>query len=385
MSKSLNIIKHIKKFMGVGELHKEEIGDKDKIDLIIKDSTIQTCVNYLVSLINQDMKITGTPEIITILTKLNNEHINIVSTLDSIIYNIIVYGYSAIYFDPVNKKMSVYDSETIDIVHDPQNDVMEGLYQDISYVDPESLKKGFKSTKYYRSFIKPDNIYIFKGIGRGYGESVILPAYEYVKAKTELVTSLPDLVKRLGLLTVISIDVPADLSSSDLQNYLQELGDVVSEQKANTTWILPSNTRVDGVKGSGESKIVQSVNEILFSLSEEIRKIVFIPDTFLTSVNSNRATAKEQRFITSILVEHYRNLIVETLKKLYDIYLKYERVDGEYDIVFKTVNVPEPETFYTVLNQLYELGVVDANELRSFYHLKSKENIDINIINKEDV
>jgi hypothetical protein len=231
--------------------------------------------------------------------------------------------------------------------------------------------------KQFRGFLDKDikKLVLIPGIGRAIGESLLLPAYPYVKAKHELIESLYDLVKRLGLLTVINLDFPGDIGDEDVDEFLEEIQDMIEQASPNSIWVFPTGTNVEGVKGSGESKIIESVKVMIELLDEEIRKCLFVPDTFLTSLSANRATAKEQRYLISSMVTHIRDLIEEALIDMFDEIL---RVNGllkkrgipDYKFSWGNINLPDPEQLVVALQNLADRNGMDTDtELRAYFNL----------------
>jgi hypothetical protein len=348
--------------------------DKVEVSEVMEESIARTCLNILVSLVNQDMQITSkNAKLEKAIVKFNRKA-QIKRKMDSIVFNQLGYGTGLIFYDVTIPKIKIYDNETIEIIHNPLADEFEGLWQEAQYLDPEELKKGFRHLKWVREYIKPDNLLVIPGIGRGYGESLLRPAIPYVAAKRELVSSLYDLVRRLGLLTVIGVELPGDISDDSVDEYLKQIEDMIHKAAANTTWILPKETVVEGVRGSGEARIIESVKTIIELLDEEIRKCVFVPDTFLTSLSANRATAKEQRYMIASMIQHVRDLIEEALRTLYDQVLIYEGFNpdiDEYDFSWGNINMPEPEALFTFLTSAIDQKIVEPDEVRAFLNLGS--------------
>lgn len=302
-----------------------------------------------------------------------NKKVKIKRKMDSIVLNQLSKGTGIFYFDVTEPKLKVYDNDTVTIIHDPIADEFEGLWQRVEYIDPEQMKQGVTRIILKEGYIKPDDLILVSGIGKGYGESLLLEAYPYVKAKRELVNSLYELVKRLGLLTVVGVDLPGDISDDAVDGYLDEIAEMVEKAAANTTWILPKDCTVEGVRSSGEARIIESVKTVIDMLDEEIRKCIFVPDTFLTSLSANRATAKEQRYLIASMVQHIRDLIEEALIDMYDALLKHEGMaDQEYTFSWGNINMPEPEALFTFLATAYQNGdgtLITEDEIRSYMNL----------------
>lgn len=346
-------------------------GKKSDIEAVLDDNIAKTCLYILVSLVNQNMKVTSKSSKVTKVFKKFMRKAKFKKQMDSIVFNQIAYGYSVLYYDLTKDKVMVYDSSTLDLVIDTKIDEFLGVYQRATYVDVESQKQGMKGgAKMIEGFINKDlGLLLVPGIGKGSGESLLVPAYPYVKAKHELVDSLYELVQRLGLLTVIGVDLPGEIGDDGLDDYLAEVEDMVRNSAANTTWILPKDTEVQGVKGSGEARIIESVKTLIDMLDEEIRKCLFVPDTFMTSLSANRATAKEQRYLISSMVDHIRDLIEEALYDLFDSLLEYEGLDADYEFSWGNINLPEPEILATFLYDLLLNNTIDDDEIRAYINM----------------
>ncbi len=360
--------------IGIGETHLPHIDDKIKIEEVFKDNIAKTCILILSSLTNNDMKvISQNPEIDKTFEKFNTK-VKMFNKMDSIVINQLCYGNSVIFYDVAIPKIMVYDSSTFDIVYDPRIDEFQGIYQKIDYYDPEELKRGIKIEKQFEKFIKNKSLILIPGIGKGHGESLILPAYRYVNVKNELIENLPDLVKRLGLLTIIGVDLPGDIGESDVDEYLSDIETLVNNSLPNSFWVLPKETRVDGVRGSGEARVIESVKTIVDLLDEEIRKCTFVPDTFLSSLSANRATAKEQRYLISSMVNHIRGLIEESLVEMYDNVLIYNGfVDFDYEFTWGNINLPEPEALFDFIMDSKDRDILTVDEVRTFLNMGNRE------------
>ena len=355
---------------GVFEINSDDFISKEyDIGSILEDNIAKTCLNILVSLVNQNMKVVSKNRKVQDTINQFNKDIKIKRKMDSIIFNQLSYGNSVFFYDVVDPRMMVYDSSTYELVIDPKIDKFEGIYQRTTYDDPKALKEGRKELKKWEEFIDQENLIIVPGIGRGYGESILLPAQPYVHAKTELVNSLYELVRRLGLLTVVGVDLPGDVSDNQLDDYLDEVQEMVEQAKANSTWILPRDCTVEGVKGSGEARIIESVKMIIDMLDEETRKCLFVPDTFLSSLSANRATAKEQRYLISSMVSHIRDLNEESLTEMYDLLLTHHGLQNDYEFTWGNINLPEPETLFSIMKDLIEMDVMTEDEVRGYINL----------------
>lgn len=345
--------------------------DTADIDTVIDDNIALTCLQILVSLVNQNMKITSKDKKVQKTIDQFNRKIKIRKKMDSIVFNQLGRGYSVFFYDVTNPKLMVYDTSTIKyLVKDTRVDEFLGIYQVASFADPEQQKKGITTAELVEQFIPADdNLILVPGIGKGDGQSLLLTAYPFVKAKQELVNSLYDLVKRLGLLMVIGVDLPGDVSDDDTGEYLDEIEALVQQAKANSTWILPKETEVKGVTGSGEARVIESVKTLIEMLDEEIRKCLFIPDTFLSSLSANRATAKEQRYLIASMVDHIRDLIEEALYDVYDQLLSYHGLPLKYEFTWGNINLPDPEALFTFLSTLLELDGITTDEVRGFINM----------------
>lgn len=345
--------------------------DTADIDTVIDDNIALTCLQILVSLVNQNMTITSKDKKVQNTIDQFNKKIKIRKKMDSIVFNQLGRGYSVFFYDVTNPKLMVYDTSTIKyLVKDTRVDEFLGIYQVASFADPEQQKKGITTTELKEKFIPvDDNLILVPGIGKGDGQSLLLSAYPFVKAKQELVNSLYDLVKRLGLLMVIGVDLPGDVSDDDTGEYLDEIEALVQQAKANSTWILPKETEVKGVTGSGEARVIESVKTLIEMLDEEIRKCLFIPDTFLSSLSANRATAKEQRYLIASMVDHIRDLIEEALYDVYDQLLSYHGLPLKYEFTWGNINLPDPEALFTFLSTLLELDGITTDEVRGFINM----------------
>ena len=345
--------------------------DTADIDTVIDDNIALTCLQILVSLVNQNMTITSKDKKVQNTIDQFNKKIKIRKKMDSIVFNQLGRGYSVFFYDVTNPKLMVYDTSTIKyLVKDTRVDEFLGIYQVASFADPEQQKKGITTTELKEKFIPvDDNLILVPGIGKGDGQSLLLSAYPFVKAKQELVNSLYDLVKRLGLLMVIGVDLPGDVSDDDTGEYLDEIEALVQQAKANSTWILPKETEVKGVTGSGEARVIESVKTLIEMLDEEIRKCLFIPDTFLSSLSANRATAKEQRYLIASMVDHIRDLIEEALYDMYDKLLSYHGLPLKYEFTWGNINLPEPEALFTFLSTLLEFDGITTDEVRGFINM----------------
>lgn len=366
-----------KKMGGVSEEDEKLYGDNQKIDYVLKDNIAKTCLHILTSLVNQDMKVTSSNKKIENLITLFNRKAKITRKIDSVVFNQVSYGYSTIQFSIVLNKIKAFDTTSYKLVYDTIADEFHGIYQDTTYLDPTQLKQGYEVRIPFRGYLdaKNDNLVLIPGIGRALGESLLLPAYPYVKAKAELVDSLYDLVRRLGLLTVINIDFPGDIGDSETEQFLDSVQNMVEEASQNAVWLFPTDTTVQGVKGSGESKVIESVKVMIELLDEEIRKCLFVPDTFLTSLSANRATAKEQRYLIFSMVAHIRKLIEESLIDMYDTLLSTKGLlpknkVPDYKFSWGNINLPEPEVLVDFLIKLAQMnGIRIEDELRSYLNL----------------
>jgi len=350
-------------------------GDQADINKIITDNIAKTCLHIIVSLVNQNMRITSKNRKAEKIFKQFNKDVKIKRKMDSLVFNQLGWGNSVFYFDVTDNpkpKMMVYDASTYELVTDPSIDEFLGIYQKTTFNDPDAQKEGRFEAKIVDKYIEDDNLVLVPGIGKGYGESILLPSYQFVKAKSELVESLYDLVRRLGLLTVVGVDLPGDLSDDDLEEYLDEVETLVQSASANSTWILPKECTVEGVRSSGEARIIESVKSLIDLLDEEIRKCVFIPDTFLSSLSANRATAKEQRYLIASMVAHIRDLIEESLIEMYDALLLHNGlVDIDYEFSWGNINLPEPETLFTFITDMVDRNVMSEDEARGYVNLGS--------------
>jgi hypothetical protein len=375
ITESKNLVKFASKLKGMQGIF--EVNDTDywedtaDIDTVIDDNIALTCLQILVSLVNQNMKITSKDKKVQKTVDQFNRKIKIRKKMDSIVFNQLGRGYSVFFYDVTNPKLMVYDTSTIKyLVKDTRVDEFLGIYQVASFADPEQQKKGITTTELVEQFIPADdNLILVPGIGKGDGQSLLLTAYPFVKAKQELVNSLYDLVKRLGLLMVIGVDLPGDVSDDDTGEYLDEIEALVQQAKANSTWILPKETEVKGVTGSGEARVIESVKTLIEMLDEEIRKCLFIPDTFLSSLSANRATAKEQRYLIASMVDHIRDLIEEALYDVYDQLLLYHGLPLKYEFTWGNINLPEPEALFTFLSTLLEFDGITTDEVRGFINM----------------
>lgn len=375
-SRNINIVQGLKKrqpkskvkLEGVSESDKKVLGDNEKIQVVLQDSIAKTCIHILTSLVNQNMKVTSKNKKIEDVINLYNRNAKAKRKI-----------YTTLQYSIVNNKIKVFDTSTYKLVYDTILDEFLGIFQDTTYKDPAQMKLGIEMEKQYRNFLDKDlkNLVLVPGVGRGLGESLLLPAYPYVVAKNELLNNLSDLVKRLGLLTVITLDFPGDIGDSEIDDFLAEVQEMIEEASPNTIWVFPSGTDVEGVKGSGESKIIESVKVMIELLDEEIRKCLFVPDTFLTSLSANRATAKEQRYLIASMVAHIRDLIEEALIDVYDEILRVNGLlkEGEipdYKFTWGNINLPEPETLFNFLIQLADRnGIKIDDEVRSYINLGS--------------
>jgi hypothetical protein len=340
------------------------------IDMVLTDSIAMTCLHILVSLVNQNMRVKSKNKKVQSVVKQFNRKIKIKKKMDSIAFNQLGRGYSVFFYDVVNPRLMVYDTKSIKyLIKDPETDTFEGIYQSTTYVDPNELKKGFRRAEIKEKYIPPENLILVPGIGKADGESLLIPAYPYVKAKKELVDSLYDLVRRLGLLLVVGVDLPGDVSDDDTEEYLEEIQGIVEAAKANSTWILPKETDVTGVTGSGEARVIESVKTLIEFLDEEIRKCLFVPDTFLSSLSANRATAKEQRYLISSMVAHIRDLIEESLYEVYDDLLLHHGLPLEYEFTWGNINLPDPEELFVFIRDMFDRDVMTPDEVRGFVNL----------------
>jgi hypothetical protein len=345
---------------------------KPDLSDVMEDSIAKTCLHILVGLTNQNMRITSKSKKVEKVFKDFNKKVQIKRKMDSIVFNQLGYGTGVIYFDVTKPKIKVYDNTTIEIIHDPLQDEFVGLWQKAEYLDPVAMKQGIRSYKWVDEFIAPDNLLVVPGIGTAYGNSLLEPCIPYVRAKRELVDSLYELVKRLGLLTKVGVELPGDISDDSVDEYLDKVADMLEAAAANTTWILPKETDVEGVRGSGEARIIESVKVLIELLDEEIRKCVFVPDTFLTSLSANRATAKEQRYLIASMVQHIRDLIEESLRPMYDKVLFREGLSKqEYTFSWGNINMPEPEALFTFIQAFLDQDGITIDEVRAFLNLGS--------------
>jgi len=375
ITESKNLVKFASKLKGMQGIF--EVNDTDywedtaDIDTVIDDNIALTCLQILVSLVNQNMKITSKDKKVQKTVDQFNRKIKIRKKMDSIVFNQLGRGYSVFFYDVTNPKLMVYDTSTIKyLVKDTRVDEFLGIYQVASFADPEQQKKGITTAELVEQFIPADdNLILVPGIGKGDGQSLLLTAYPFVKAKQEFVNSLYDLVQRLGLLMVIGVDLPGDVSDDDTGEYLDEIEALVQQAKANSTWILPKETEVKGVTGSGEARVIESVKTLIEMLDEEIRKCLFIPDTFLSSLSANRATAKEQRYLIASMVDHIRDLIEEALYDVYDQLLLYHGLPLKYEFTWGNINLPEPEALFTFLSTLLEFDGITTDEVRGFINM----------------
>ncbi|MCE7700072.1 MAG: phage portal protein [Methanobacterium paludis] len=356
---------------GVFEVSDSDSWDKKSdVEAVLDDNIAKTCLHILVSLVNQNLTVSSKKAQITKAFKKFMRSAKFKKQMDSIVFNQIGYGYAVLYFDVTKDKVMVYDSSTLDLVIDTKIDEFLGVYQRAQWCDPEQQKKGMQTSEMVEGFIDVNlGLLLVPGIGKGSGESLLVPAYPYVKAKHELVDSLYELVQRLGLLTVIGVDLPGEVGSEDLDEYLTEVEQMVLNSASNTTWILPKETEVQGVRGSGEARIIESVKTLIDMLDEEIRKCLFVPDTFMTSLSANRATAKEQRYLISSMVDHIRDLIEEALYPLFDSILKYEGLSGDYEFTWGNINLPEPEILATFLQNLLFNNTISDDEIRGWLNM----------------
>lgn len=375
ISRRVKFAKQLNKMNGVFEETKTDYwSGKANISDVLEDNIAKTCLHIIVSLVNQNMRVTSSKKKAEKVFKQFNKDVKIKRKMDSLVFNQLAWGNSVFYFDVTDNpkpKLMVYDTSTYELVIDPTKDEFQGIYQKTSYRDPEALKEGRSGMKQIDKFIPSENLIIVPGIGKGYGESVVTPAYPFVKAKKELVNSLYDLVKRLGLLTVVGVDLPGDVSTDDLEDYLDDISDLVETASANSIWILPKETTVEGVRSSGEARIIESVKSLIDLLDEEIRKCLFIPDTFLSSLSANRATAKEQRYLIASMVSHIRDLVEESLTEMYDALLKHHGIKAEYKFTWGNINLPEPEKLFDFILQLLLSDVMTEDEIRSYINLGS--------------
>lgn len=347
------------------------LGAKSEIDEVLEDNIAKTCLHILVSLVNQNMRVTSKNKKAEKAFKEFNKKVKIKRKMDSIVFNQLGWGNSVFFYDVTTPKLMVYDTRTYDVVHDVLKDEFKGIYQRVTYTPLSSQKEGMSASQYEEFYIPEENLILVPGIGKAQGESLLKQAYPYVKAKTELVNSLYDLVTRLGLLTVVGVDLPGDIADDDVEEYLDEIESLVIGAKANSTWILPKDCTVEGVKGSGEARIIESVKVHIEMLDEEIRKCLFVPDTFLTSLSANRATAKEQRYLIASMVSHIRDLVEESLTDLYDRILEHEEIDAEYEFSWGNINLPEPEKLFDFIIQLLTMDGITLDEVRSYINLGS--------------
>ncbi len=371
------LVKFAQKLASAGVGEGGTVKDMDfnqKITEILEDNIANTCMLILTGLVNQHLKVTSpNPNIVKAINDFNR-NAKMIRKMDSIVLNQLSYGHSVIFYDVTKPKVMVYDTSTFDLVHDPTKDEFLGIYQKMEYYDPIALKQGRKEKKTYESFIPNRNLALIPGIGKGHGESVIQNAYPFVVAKKQLVETLPDLVKRLGLLTKIGVDLPGDIGESDVEEYIDKIEEMIKQSLPNSFWIIPKETEVEGVRGSGEAKVIESVKLIIDLFDEEIRKCTFVPDTFLTSLSANRATAKEQRYLISSMVDHIRDLIEESLADMYDSVLLWNGIaDFDYEFTWGNINLPEPEILATFLIDSYDRDIMDMDEVRAFLNLGQPE------------
>lgn len=368
--KLIKYAKKISSFQGVFEDTKTSLWqDKSDIQLVMEDNIAKTCLHIIVSLVNQDMQIVSEDKEAQKVLKQYNKQVKIKRKMDSIVFNQIGWGNSVFFYDVVRPKLMVYDSSTFDIVSDSKKDEFLGIYQRTNYVDPEAQKEGMNTSQMVEEYIDEENLILVPGIGSGYGESVLKAAQPYVEAKRDLVNSFVALVKRLGLLTVIGVDLPGELGDDDVDEYLDLVGETVRKASANSIWILPLGTEVSGVKSSGESRVIEAVKTLVELLDEEIRKCLFIPDTFLSSLSANRATAKEQRYLIASMVSHIRDLVEESLIDMYDALLLHHGIEAEYYFTWGNINLPEPEKLFDFIIKLLEMKGMDYDEVRSYINL----------------
>jgi len=374
ISNSAQLVKFASKLKGMQGIF--ETNEQDsfetpaQIDLVLTDSIAMTCLHILVSLVNQNMRVKSKNKQVQKVVKQFNRQIKIKKKMDSIAFNQLGRGYSVFFYDVVNPRLMVYDTKSIKyLIKNPKTDYFEGIWQQTTYIDPNELKKGFRKSELVEQYIDQENLILVPGIGRADGESLLIPAYPYVKAKKELVDSLYDLVRRLGLLLVVGVDLPGDVSDDDTDEYLDEIQAIVEAAKANSTWILPKETDVTGVTGSGEARVIESVKVLIEFLDEEIRKCLFIPDTFLSSLSANRATAKEQRYLIASMVAHIRDLIEESLYDVYDKLLTHHGLPLEYEFTWGNINLPEPEALFTFIRDLLDRDGITYDEVRGFINL----------------
>jgi len=374
ISNSAQLVKFASKLKGMQGIF--ETNEQDsfetpaQIDLVLTDSIAMTCLHILVSLVNQNMRVKSKNKQVQKVVKQFNRQIKIKKKMDSIAFNQLGRGYSVFFYDVVNPRLMVYDTKSIKyLIKDPKTDYFEGIWQQTTYIDPNELKRGFRKSELVEQYIDQENLILVPGIGRADGESLLIPAYPYVKAKKELVDSLYDLVRRLGLLLVVGVDLPGDVSDDDTDEYLDEIQAIVEAAKANSTWILPKETDVTGVTGSGEARVIESVKVLIEFLDEEIRKCLFIPDTFLSSLSANRATAKEQRYLIASMVAHIRDLIEESLYDVYDKLLTHHGLPLDYEFTWGNINLPEPEALFTFIRDLLDRDGITYDEVRGFINL----------------
>ncbi len=374
ISNSEQLVKFASKLKGMqGVFETNDLDSWDtpaNIDLVLTDNIAMTCLHILVSLVNQNMRVKSKNKKVQTIVKQFNRQVKIKKKMDSIAFNQLGRGYSVFFYDVVNPRLMVYDTKSIKyLIKDPKTDEFQGIYQETTYIDPNELKQGFRKSELVKQFIDQENLILVPGIGRADGESLLIPAYPYVKAKQELTNSLYDLVKRLGLLLVVGVDLPGDVSDDDTEEYLDEVQGIVEAAKANSTWILPKETEVTGVTGSGEARVIESVKTLIEMLDEEIRKCLFVPDTFLSSLSANRATAKEQRYLIASMVAHIRDLIEESLYEVYDNLLTHHGVPLDYEFTWGNINLPEPEALFTFILNLLQLDGITYDEVRGFINL----------------
>lgn len=371
---STQLVKFASKLKGMQGIFESNENDSwetpANIDMVLTDSIAMTCLHILVSLVNQNMRVKSKNKKVQSVVKQFNRKIKIKKKMDSIAFNQLGRGYSVFFYDVVNPRLMVYDTKSIKyLIKDPETDTFEGIYQSTTYIDPNELKKGFRKAEIKEKYIPPENLILVPGIGKADGESLLIPAYPYVKAKKELVDSLYDLVRRLGLLLVVGVDLPGDVSDDDTEEYLEEIQGIVEAAKANSTWILPKETEVTGVTGSGEARVIESVKTLIEFLDEEIRKCLFVPDTFLSSLSANRATAKEQRYLISSMVAHIRDLIEESLYEVYDDLLLHHGLPLEYEFTWGNINLPDPEGLFVFIRDMFDRDVMTPDEVRGFVNL----------------
>jgi hypothetical protein len=163
--------------------------------------------------------------------------------------------------------------------------------------------------------------------------------------------------------------MPGDIKSEEVDDYLDEISGMIEAGNANSTYIFPTGTQVEGVRGSGEARVIESVKTIIDMLDEEIRKCLFVPDTFLSSLSANRATAKEQRYLIATMVKHIRELIEEALRPMYMEYCLANGLKPEFDFTWGNINLPDPEELFKTMKDLVPFGIITEDDIRSYLNL----------------